>query len=161
MSTLTLPPRTTVSGVNELLHLRSQIDALTARRIEVASHIAEDAEFMGGKVIRVQHFEARRLRELSLGALVHVGAFDWERVQRFSDYVAHPADDCPVERREELPQRRRRRAWCERAIHEKVRAPYTREPSRSWHTNLGTWMVIGQDHAAETVTLVAIGEGAA
>lgn len=156
--TFTLNPSTTVSGVNELLHLREQLDTLIDRHVEVAQHIIEDADFMDGRIIRIQHFEARRLKDLPLGALVHVGQFEWEPHPRLGDYAAHPVDDCPAQQRE---THRRRTNWCEQALHEKVRAPYTREPNRSWHTNLGTWMVVGQDHTAETVTLVAIGEAAA
>lgn len=150
--TITLDPRTTVSGVNELLHLREQIDELTARRIEVASHIAEDAEFMGGRVLRIPFFYIRNDVDKTLGTVFHVAEFEQEWGTRIADhYDAHPAHACPV---------RRRVFWCGRRQGEKVRVAYTREPNRSWQTFLGSWVLVDYDDETKTGTLVAIQEAA-
>lgn len=151
--TLTLDPRTNVSGVAELLQIRQQLENLTTRRAEVASHIAEDAEFMGGRVIQIPNLYFRRDDDKTLGTVFHVAEFEQEGGTRTADvYDAHPAHDCPV---------RRRVFWCGRRRGEKVRVAYTREPNRSWHTFLGSWVLVAHDHQTQTATLVAIQEATA
>lgn len=149
--TMLLDPRTTVSGVNELLYLREQIDALTARRIEVASHIAEDAEFMGGEVARLDYFHIDgEVETAPLGGLYHVARIEQEcRGDGYAHLDAHPSDKCG------------RIVWCGQRLRVRVRARYTREPRRSWHTFLGTWVLVGYDNETKTGTLVAIQEATA
>lgn len=153
MTTLALDPCTNVSGVAELLQIRDQLDKLTARRAEVASHIAEDAEFMGGRVIQIPYFYVRDDDDRTLGTVYHVAEFEQEWGTRTADhYDAHPAHNCPV---------RRRVYWCGRRQGEKVRVPYTREPDRSWQTFLGSWVLVAYDNKTQTGTLVAIQEATA
>lgn len=152
MTTLTLDPCTNVSGVAELLQIRDQLEKLTARRAEVASHIAEDAEFMGGQVIQIPYFYARDDDAKTPGTVYHVAEFEEERGNRTVDYDAHRAHDCPV---------RRRVYWCGRRQGERVRVPYTREPDRRWQTFLGSWVLVAYDNETQTGTLVAIQEATA
>lgn len=152
MTTLTLDPRTNVSGVAELLQIREQLEKLIARRAEVASHIAEDAEFMGGRVVQIPYFYVRDDGAKTLGTVYHVAEFEQEWGNRNVEYDAHPAHDCPV---------RRRIYWCGRRKGERVRVPYTREPDRSWHTFLGSWVLVAYDSETQTATLVAIQEATA
>lgn len=153
MTTLTLDPRTNVSGVAELLQIRDQLETLTARRAEVASHIAEDAEFMGGEVLHIPSYDARGIAEAPIGTVYHVSHFESEcRPWITTEHDAHRADQCPE---------RRRRFWCGQRQGEKVRVPYTREPKRSWHTFLGSWVLIAYDAETRMGTLVAIQEATA
>lgn len=149
MTSLVLPPRITVSGVNELLHLAEQIDTLSTRRDEVASHIVEDADFMGGRLLHLRYFQVRGVQSASLGTVFHVARCEYEYRDDPDDFNAHPAGRCPSSLR---------RHWCELQQNEKVRIPYTREPNRSWRTFLGTWLLVGRDDTAGTATFLAIGQ---
>lgn len=151
MTTLTLDPRTNVSGVAELLQIRDQLEKLTARRAEVASHIAEDAEFMGGEVLRIPSYDARGITEAPIGTVYHVSHFESECRPWITEHDAHRADQCP----------KRRLFWCGRRQGEKVRVAYTREPKRSWHTFLGSWVLVAYNNETQTGTLVAIQEATA
>ncbi|MCC4247492.1 hypothetical protein [Microbacterium testaceum] len=144
--TLTLDPRTIVSGVGELLSLREQIDTMTARAEEVASHIASDAEFMGGSVLRLPDYCASGVLTAALGTIYHVGRYEAAHRGAIdgNDY-AHPVGKCG------------RSIWCAQRVGERVRVRYSREPNRSWLTFLGKWVLVGVDDR-QTATFVALEE---
>lgn len=145
--TVLLDPRTTVSGVAELLSLREQIDTLTARCAEVASRIPENAEFMGGKVLRLPYFLIRGVEKAPLGSVFHVALFDREYRDDPDDYDAHEAGKCPVAHRGVY--------WCSHRPHHTFRLRYSRGTRGTF---LGSWVLTGYDTDTKTGTLVAIEE---
>ncbi len=148
--TITLDPRTTVSGVNELLSLREQIDAATARVEALAPQVVENAEFQDGRLLRLPYYEAR-VRNAPLGTLYHLATWEAEgSAAPTPDYLAHPAERCPLHRHR----------WCSLPLDQRVKTRYTREPHRSWHTFLGTWLLLATDDNTETATFIAIEEAA-
>lgn len=131
-----------VSGVGELLSLREQIDTMTARAEEVASHIAANAEFMGGSVLQLPHYKVTDIETATLGTIYHVGRYEQEHSVALHD-DAHPIGKCG------------RSIWCDQRVGERVRVRYTREPNRSWLTFLGDWVLAGVDEK-HTATFVAL-----
>lgn len=146
--TMTLNPRTTVSGVNELLSLREQIDALTFRLDALAPQVVSNAEFQDGKLLHVPYYEAK-VRNVPLGTLYHLATWDAEgSAAPTPDILAHAANRCP----------QHRHPWCHLPVGERVKTRYTREPRRSWHTFLGTWMLLATDDGTETATFIELDE---
>ena len=143
--TLALNPRTMVSGVGELLALREQIDTMTARAERIASHIAEDAAFMGGQVLQLPNCYADNVETAPLGTIYHVGRYEHEHRGAIDWHdSAHPIGKCG------------RSIWCDQRVGERVRVRYTREPNRSWLTLFGKWVLVGVDDK-QTATFVGLG----